>query len=239
MAMLVCQTSFDGTLNVWERRTTFPRISKKQMSEEIYVDVDVAYYKGPKKPTMLEIPVAEENNLQERAQVSVSRTGALDVQFLKSITSGKECEYNGHIAKVAREQHHTIRPATQSRYQPLINMKPADPSTIKTSMHEAKKLTTKCGQFFVVMMADLQIYKGMLDNLWASPDFYPRLGGMHMLMSFCGCVGKLMSDSGLTDILRAAFAGVAQMLLGKKYPHNVRALRLLTEELLRDIMQDN
>lgn len=60
-----------------------------------------------------------------------------------------------------------------------------------------------------------------------------------MLMSFCGCVGKLMSDSGLTDILRAAFAGVAQMLLGKKYPHNVRALRLLTEELLRDIMQDN
>lgn len=51
-------------------------------------------------------------------------------------------------------------------------------------------------------------------------------------MSFCGSVGKLMMDSGLNAILKCTFGGVVKMLTGKKYPHNVRAFRMLTEELL-------
>ena len=53
-------------------------------------------------------------------------------------------------------------------------------------------------------------------------------------MSFCGSVGKLMIDSGLSDILKSAFGGTEKMLSGKKYPQNVRAFRLLTEELRRN-----
>ena len=53
------------------------------------------------------------------------------------------------------------------------------------------------------------------------------------MMSFCGSVGKLMMDSGLSDILKHVFGGVEKMLSGKKYPQNVRAFRLLAEELLR------
>ena len=53
-------------------------------------------------------------------------------------------------------------------------------------------------------------------------------------MSFCGSVGKLMMDSGLSDILKHVFGSVEKMLSGKKYPQNVRALRLLAEELLRN-----
>lgn len=41
------------------------------------------------------------------------------------------------------------------------------------------------------------------------------------------------SDNG---ILSAVFAGVAKMLVGKKFPHNVRALRMLAEELPRPIL---
>jgi len=33
--------------------------------------------------------------------------------------------------------------------------------------------------------------------------------------------------------MRSSFGGVAQMLSGKKFPQNYRALRLVTEELLR------
>ena len=47
-----------------------------------------------------------------------------------------------------------------------------------------------------------------------------------------------MSDSGLEEILGSAFGGVSKMLSGKKNPHNVRALRLLTEELLRPVFQE-
>lgn len=40
-------------------------------------------------------------------------------------------------------------------------------------------------------------------------------------------------DSGLPDILKTTFGGVEKMLSGKKYPQNVRAFRLLAEEILR------
>ena len=65
-----------------------------------------------------------------------------------------------------------------------------------------------------------------------------RPGGMHMLMSFVGAVGSLMEEGGLVKVMNAGFSGVAKMLNGKKFPQNVRALRIIAEELLRKIIQD-
>ncbi|KAG1662134.1 hypothetical protein GQR58_021089 [Nymphon striatum] len=48
-----------------------------------------------------------------------------------------------------------------------------------------------------------------------------------------------MADTGIVDVLSAAFGGVLKMLTGKKYPQNVRALRMLVEELLRPIFDNN
>ena len=69
------------------------------------------------------------------------------------------------------------------------------------------------------------------------PKFLPRLGGMHMRMSFVVAVGCLMSGSGLEEVLQSAFAGVKKLLSEKKFPQNVRALRLLSEEILRTIVE--
>jgi len=55
-------------------------------------------------------------------------------------------------------------------------------------------------------------------------------------MSFVGAVGTLMADTGLQPIMEVAFRGVAKMLAGKKFPQNVRALRMVVQELLRDIL---
>jgi hypothetical protein len=41
-----------------------------------------------------------------------------------------------------------------------------------------------------------------------------------------------MKNSGLEEILSKAFGGVAKMLSGKKFPQNVHALMMLTEEIL-------
>ena len=60
-----------------------------------------------------------------------------------------------------------------------------------------------------------------------------------MLMSFVGAVGSLMEESGLLEVMIAGFSGVAKMLNGKKFPQNVRALRIIVEELLRKIIQDS
>jgi hypothetical protein len=121
-------------------------------------------------------------------------------------------------------------------------MKPSDPSTVKTAMVEAQLLSSNCGQQFVVITADQQIYKVIIDNIWATPEvfsnIYPRLGGLHTIMSFSGSVGKLMMDSGLSEILKHAFGGVDKMLSGRKFIQNLRAFRMLTEELLRKHMGD-
>ena len=48
-----------------------------------------------------------------------------------------------------------------------------------------------------------------------------------------------MADSGLKTILSGTVGSVDRMLEGKKFPQNVRALRLLTEELLGPIIENN
>jgi hypothetical protein len=63
-----------------------------------------------------------------------------------------------------------------------------------------------------------------------------RLGGMHMLMSFVGSVGTLMSGSGLEEVLQSAFGGVAKMLSGHMFPQNVRAIRIVVEDVLGDVL---
>ena len=77
---------------------------------------------------------------------------------------------------------------------------------------------------------------------WAHPDDFSdvilRHDGMHMLMSFVGAVGTLIQGLGLSEVLESTFAGVAKMLSAKKFPQNVRVMRLVVEELLRGIMQN-
>ena len=58
-------------------------------------------------------------------------------------------------------------------------------------------------------------------------------------MSFLGSVGKLMKNSGLDMLMKTAFAGVDKMLIGKKFPMNVKALRVVVIELLRTLIGDN
>jgi hypothetical protein len=89
-------------------------------------------------------------------------------------------------------------------------------------MVEEQKLATHTGHVYTVFTADQQLYRVMVDVMWIYPElfcnFIPRLGGMHLLMSFVGCVGVLMANSGLEEVLKAAFGGVARMLTGNNNP---------------------
>ena len=58
-------------------------------------------------------------------------------------------------------------------------------------------------------------------------------------MSYCGCIGTLMADIGIVEILCVAFGGVLKILSGKKFPQNVRAVRMLVEELCRCLFGKN
>lgn len=222
------------------------RIKKEDMKDPAVSDIEIKHYHGPKKPRMPEgkgkRTVLPLKVLAEQA-VLVRRSHDLDFDFFKSITCvPKTPEFGGFNTQLAREQNQSIKPATTAMYTPLIDMVPSDPDTMMTAMCEAQRLTNECGQTYTVFTADQQLYRVMLNVIWVQPDlfpkFVPRLGGMHMLMSFVGCVGVLMANSGLEELLKAAFGGVARMLAGKNFPQNVRALRMVCEAVLCDIVLD-
>ena len=111
-----------------------------------------------------------------------------------------------------------------------------------TAAVKTMQLTEQTGQEYTLMTCDQQLYKILVDIKWAFPEKFknliPRLGGMHFLMSFIGCYDTLMTNSGQSELLRAAFGSVDKMLLGKNFPQNFRALRLVVEELLRGSIED-
>ncbi len=134
-----------------------------------------------------------------------------------------------------------VKPHTKAMYTPLIDMTPSDPTTMKTAMLEARRLTEKAGQVATIFTADLQLFRVGLNVKWADPElfgenFILRLGGMHFLMSYVGAVGVLMAGSGLEKVMKAAFGGVTKMLTGKNFPQNTRALRIVVEQLLHEIL---
>jgi hypothetical protein len=225
---------------------TIRRIKKEEVCQPIPDDNDsfVVYY-GQKKPEMPSIPTASlSSELQVMMDVSRKRAAGNDFAFFNDVVTRVGCpEFNGYNTRLCREQGHTLKPKTNIVYLPLIDMPPADPSTMMAAMKKAQQLSHKVGQEYVVFTADLQLYRIALHVQWENPiqlgNIHLRLGGMHLLMSYCGSIGTLMADTGIVEILSPVFGGVLKMLSGKKFPQNVRALRMLVEELLRSIFTNH
>ena len=48
-----------------------------------------------------------------------------------------------------------------------------------------------------------------------------------------------MKNSGLDMLMKTAFAGIEKMLIGKKFPMNIRALQVVATELLRTLINED
>ena len=224
---------------------TIKRVTTDKIKQAVTVvdDVPVQRFNGPKTPQM---PPEEATRavlplrVLAHQAIQLLRTHVLDFDFLKFvITELNTPEFGGFNTKLSREQGQTAQPTTRAVYTPLIDMTPADPDTLMTAMVQAQKLTKECRQEITIFTNDQQLYKVAVNVTWVYRERFslliPRLGGMHLLMSFIGSVGELMTDSGLEEILNSSFGGVPNMLAGKRFLQNFRALRIV-EELLRDIL---
>lgn len=220
---------------------TIPRLKKSDLKYVELPDIPMKQYDGPKKPAMPEhtskYNVPSLAFLAQQA-VIVNISQEKDFQFLSNICKENEPEYAGFNTRLLRQSGVQVKPKNRTMYRPLIDKNPSDPSTVLTTLLDSKRIVNDAGQDEVVVTADQQIYRVMVDLSWACgsqlDNFVLRLGGMHMFMSFVGCVGVLMANSGLEELMKAAFAGVPKMLSGKNFPMNVRALRMVVEELLRN-----
>ena len=178
-----------------------------------------------------------------RQVVLVHEASEKDFEFIKKALTAESCPgFNGYNTREIRMSGKKAEPKTRVYYRPLIDKTPSDPSTVLTAMSDTERISNDAGQEVTVLTSDQQLYRVMVDIVWSNPTrwqlFVPRIGGMHWIMNFVGCVGKLMEGSGLNKFMSSAFAGVEKMLIGKKFPMNVRALRKVTLELLKGHIDD-
>ena len=224
------------------------RLSKSGMKSDIPYDAKIEKYHGPKTPPMTEDisnrKVPRLSLLVEKFIVK-QRAEELDFDFLQKIISNSQIpEYNGFNVKHSRDIGLQPTPATQLRYLPLIDATPANPDTIITALLTAIEMTKQTGQISIPHTFDQQLYKIAVDIVFHEPERFknivPILGGMHYLASFVGAIGNLAGSLGLTALLSSTFSSVESTLEGKKFPQNVRALRILVEVLLKDLLvQEN
>ncbi|KAL8588411.1 hypothetical protein ACOMHN_029580 [Nucella lapillus] len=248
LAMILTQANYQKPQLLSQDHDT-PRIKRLSKTETkadnlMLGEVKVHRYMGAKKPPMPEEfcqRVVPSLAFLANQQISLNRAATEDLAFFKQVLKSEPGpEYSGFNTQRARSAGQQPQPKTAVVYSPFLDMVPAEPDTMKTAMVEAQRLTHLTGQEWTVFTNDQQLYTEAVHITWVDREmfqqFIPRLGGMHMLMSFVGCIGSLMEGSGLEDILASTFAGVPKLLTGKKYPQNVRALRILVEEILRPIL---
>ena len=80
-------------------------------------------------------------------------------------------EFAGFNTRLLRESGVSVKPKNRTVYRPLLDKNPADPSTVMTTMLDAKRLVNETGQQHVVITADQQIYRVLVDITWAYAPF--------------------------------------------------------------------
>ena len=197
------------------------------------INVERCYNNGPVNPRM-QIHAANKTVmslkiLAETAKVS-TRSQEMDFLFLKEMSDNDNChEFNGYNTQICRGQGHSPK----TMYMPLLDMTPSDLETIMTALHQTQQITSGRNQDYVVLTADLQLYRVAVYILWAYPEQFEnvvlRLGGMHTRIISIGSIGSLMAERGLYELLDSTFADVQKMMTGKKVSTKVRALRIVAE----------
>ena len=105
---------------------------------------------APQKPEMPE-EVLEKCVLPLKVlaqqRILVQRSKLHDFNFLRSVAAKPSApEFGGFNTKLTRMQIQGLKPRSKAMYTPLIDMTPSDPTTMKSVMLEAKRLTKKAGQ---------------------------------------------------------------------------------------------
>ena len=123
---------------------------------------------------------------------------------------------------------------------PFINMDPSDCSTIYTALCYARAQCDKAGQKTCLVTFDQPLYIKATEIVRSSPELASVVvcfGGFHLLMSFMGATGYIMSGRGLQELWESVYAknSVVQMISGHAYNRALWA-HFLTQQALASIL---
>ena len=214
----------NGSEDEWTKYPSIKRLPKNEIINVNLPEIEMIQYTGPSNPEMPreETPCTMTDSLIDQSNDSARINSEFDFLYLKCQAEFEGTpSYSGYCTRQARESGRSLQQSTSSMYLPLIDAKPADKSTILTAKIKATELTKTTGQSFTVFTCDQQLYKLLVQIKWAHlekfTNFIPRLGGMHFLMAFISSIGTLMVNTGLDDLLKAAFGGVEKCFQGRTF----------------------
>ncbi|MES9905168.1 MAG: hypothetical protein ABW168_21150, partial [Sedimenticola sp.] len=129
--------------------------------------------------------------------------------------------------------------STAIGYCPFLQEAPTNPDVVNEALQLCIKSSAKLGLKHTVVTQDQAIYEISYTMRKESPEKYDnlilRLGGFHLLMNYLRAVGKLMTGTGLAEILvssRIMLEGTANKILaGKGYYQGINAHMRLHEAM--------
>ncbi|WAR13570.1 hypothetical protein MAR_027750 [Mya arenaria] len=127
-------------------------------------------------------------------------------------------------------------------FLPMIDLNPSDLTCIYSTLDfvatQAKKLSVS-----PIVIFDQPLYWKAVQMVMNEPEnstikaMVIRLGGFHIQMSFLGCIGHLMQNSGLQELIETVYAPntVTHMLSGKAVSRAVRG-HILVDSALKSFL---
>ena len=92
---------------------------------------------------------------------------------------------------------------------PFINLDPTNLSTIYTALCFAQELCEKNNKTTCLVTFDQPLFQKASEIVASSSNLDKvilRLGGFHLMMSYLGCIGQIMSGSGLAELWEQVYA---------------------------------
>ena len=184
--------------------------------------IPILHYNGPREdPQKLVYRDLENLKVKDRT-ANLDLLWKLTLPLLRSPRPG----WSGTMQNVCLGAH----PGKSSIvFLPMIDMDPGDLTCINSTLTFIAEQASRYGVTPIVTF-DQPLWWKALTLIQDEPrgsklkSIVLRLGGLHMEMSFLGCIGYLMSGSGIEDLLELVYAknAITHMLSGKAIARAVR-----------------
>ena len=175
----------------------------------------------------------------------LTTTSDVDIQSLWTICRGffnadsKVPDWSGWISKTA--EHTSCGTKSRIGYMaPLMNPI-TDYSTVQQCLVLSKEVSLKLKQEYTLVTMDLAAAKIAFDIVWGSGDQFSKvivnLGPFHIMCSYMGALGKMLTGSGFEEIVLeagiCASGSINQVMSGKHYNRAIRVHLLMLDSLQR------
>jgi hypothetical protein len=213
-----------------------PRINVSREEVIQTAKIDIQFYKQPNC-------FMEEIKFRHLKEVSGDAEEE-DLEFILKIARSLRVELPGWSGTMQMIQQGSHYGESTILFMPMIDMNSSDLSCIYSTLHFVAKQSRNHGTS-AVLTFDQPLYWKALNivknesNNSEIKSIVLRLGGFHSEMSFLGCIGRLMQNSGLKELLSTVYAdnSVVHMLDGKAVSRAIRGHFLVDDALNSLLLQ--